>query len=153
MNQNDFYLSDAIEIIEEVLSNGGEFRIYPRGVSMLPLIVQGRDSVVLKRNSEIPAKKNDIAFYRRRNGQFVLHRVMKIERDGTYTMCGDHQLSLERGIESSQIIAYVSELYRKDKKVKLHSLRYSVYLLFWNRLLFRRLILGLVRRLPKRKKK
>ena len=152
MKQSDFYLSDAIEVIEEVLATGGEFRMYPRGTSMLPLIVQGRDSVVLKRNKEIPARKNDIAFYRRTNGQFVLHRVMKIEKDGTYTMCGDHQLTLERGIEAEQIIAYVSALYKDQRKVNLHSFRHSLYLLFWNRLLLRRLVLGVVRRLSKIKK-
>ena len=99
MNNSEFYLADAIEVIEEVLASGGEFRMYPKGTSMLPLIVQTRDSVVLKRNFEDGAKKHDIAFYRRRNGQFVLHRVMDICDDGTYTMCGDNQTELEKGIE------------------------------------------------------
>ena len=77
MNNGEFYLADAIDVIETVMESGGEFRMYPRGTSMLPLIVQNRDSVVLKRNFEDAAKKHDIAFYRRDNGQFVLHRVMK----------------------------------------------------------------------------
>ena len=52
---HEFYLTDAIEVIEEVLSSGGEFRMFPKGTSMLPLLVQGRDSVVLFRreNGEI----------------------------------------------------------------------------------------------------
>ena len=74
MNNGEFFLADAIEVIEEILNAGGEFRMYPKGTSMLPLIVQGRDSVVLKKRIESPQsplKKNDIAFYRRSNGQFV----------------------------------------------------------------------------------
>ena len=57
MNNSEFYLADAIEVIEDVLASGGEFRMYPKGTSMLPLIVQTRDSVVLKRNFEDGAKK------------------------------------------------------------------------------------------------
>ena len=129
MNNGEFFLADAIDVIDEILSGGGEFRMYPKGTSMLPLIVQGRDSVVLKRNNDIPARKHDIAFYRRTSGQFVLHRVMAIEKDGTYTMCGDNQFDLEKGITSQQIIGYVSCLYKGEKKRS--ALSYKLYVFFW----------------------
>jgi len=133
LNNNDFCLADAIDAIEEVLASGASFRIYPTGVSMLPLLVQGRDSVVLTRNADIPAKKHDIAFYRRKDGHFVLHRVMKIEADGTYTMCGDNQLVLEKGIAPEQIIARVSEVCRKDKDIDLDGVGYRLYVLLWTK--------------------
>ena len=139
MNNGEFYLADAIDVIEEVLASGGEFRMFPRGTSMLPLIVQARDSVVLKRNFDHAAKKHDIAFYRRKNGQFVLHRVMKICDDGSYIMCGDNQLELERGIEREQIIAYVSGLYRKDKAVNMDGFRYRSYVWVWCKMPLRKL--------------
>lgn len=136
---NQFYLADAIDVIEEVLASGGEFRIYPRGTSMLPLIVQERDSVVLKRCFTVPAKRHDIAFYRRKNGQFVLHRVMKICKDGTYVMCGDNQTELEVGIEPSQIIAYTAKIYRKDKQVNLDGAGYTAYVFFWTKMPIRKM--------------
>ena len=105
--------------------------MYPKGTSMLPLIVQGRDSVVLKRNKEKAAKKYDIAFYRRSNGQFVLHRVMKIEKDGSYTMCGDNQTVLEKGIREEQIIGYVSSLYKGDAMRNMRSFTYRCYVFFY----------------------
>jgi len=138
LNNGEFYLADAIEVIEEVLASGGDFRMYPKGTSMLPLIVQTRDSVVLTRGLDIPAKKHDIAFYRRKNGQFVLHRVMEICDDGTYTMCGDNQTDLERGIEKEQIIAYVSGLYRKEKAVKMDGFLYLCYVFFWSKMPIRK---------------
>ena len=128
---NEFYLEDAIDVIEEVLASGGVFKMNPKGISMLPLIVQGRDSVVLRRDENRAYKRNDILFYRRDNGQFVLHRLMKIEDDGTYTMCGDNQIYLEKGIRRDQIIAHVEELYRKGKHVNYRGLRYRAYLLIW----------------------
>ncbi len=134
MNNGEFYLSDAIEAIEEVLTSGGEFHLYPKGTSMLPLLVQNRDSVILRKNTRTPARKHDIAFYRRKNGQFVLHRVMNIESDGTYTMCGDNQTALEKGIKKEQIIAYVSAIYRKGKKLKMESGWYVFYLFWWTKM-------------------
>ena len=144
-NTGDFYLADAIDVIEEILASGGEFRMYPRGTSMLPLIVQGEDSVVLKRNTEIPARKHDIAFYRRPSGQFVLHRVMKIDKDGTYVMCGDNQYVLEKAVKKEAVIGYVSEIYKGDKPVGLRSLKYRAYVFFWSKIPIRRLV-----RLPRR---
>ncbi len=145
MNNEELYLSEVIDVIEEVLSSGGEFRLFPKGTSMLPLLVQGKDSVVLKRNEGIPAKKHDIAFYRRTNGQFVLHRVMKICKDGSYTMCGDNQYKMEPSVMPNQIIGYVSEIYKGDKPLRFRSLRYRIYVFFWTFMPYRRMI-----RFPKR---
>lgn len=140
MNNGEFYLADAIDVIEEVLASGGDFRLCPKGTSMLPLIVQGRDSVVLARSTEkLPARKHDIAFYRRDNGQFVLHRVMKINKDGTYTMCGDNQCVLEKGVRKESIIAYVSRLYRGEREIRVReSFGYSVYVFLWTKMPLRK---------------
>lgn len=153
MNNQDVYLSEAIDVIEEILNGGGEFQMYPRGISMLPLIVQERDSVVLKKRSGPPARKWDIAFYRRENGQFVLHRVMKVCQDGTYVMCGDNQISFEKNVLPEQIIGYVDQLYRKGKKVSFRSLRYKVYVFFWTFMPYRCAIKGFKKILRLIKKK
>jgi len=139
LNNQEFYLADAIDVIEEVLANGGEFRLYPKGMSMRPLIVQGRDSVVLKRNFDVPAKKHDIAFYRRGDGSFVLHRVMKITKDSKYTMCGDNQYSFEEGIDASSIIAYVSDVYRGERRISVRSFKYRAYVFFWTKMPVRKI--------------
>ena len=149
MNNSEFFLADAIDVIEEVLASGGDFRIYPKGTSMLPLLVQSRDSVVLKRREDIPAKKHDIAFYRRKNGQFVLHRVMRMCSDGTYIMCGDNQTFLEKGIEATQIIAYVSEIYRKEKKIDIGGFWYSLYVFFWTKMPLRKAVIFTKRAIAK----
>lgn len=145
MSSNEIYLDDAIEVIEEVLASGGEFKMYPKGISMLPLIKQGVDSVVLIRDKDAQLKRHDIAFYKRDNGQFVLHRIMSCETDGTYTMCGDNQTFLETGIRSDQIIARVARLYKKEKLVRFDGLRYKIYLSIWCSMRIR-----LFLRLPKR---
>ena len=133
---NGFYLEEAIDIIEEILASGGTLRIYPRGTSMLPFIVEGRDSVELRAYDREP-RKNDIAFYKRDNGQFVLHRIVRTGNDGIYTMCGDNQTALEKGIREDQIIAFAETVYRKNRVINDKNFRYRVYLFFWGIMPFR----------------
>lgn len=109
---------------------------------MLPLIVQGRDSVSLVGAEEL--KPGDIAFYQRKNGDYILHRVIEIN-NGTYTMCGDNQLSPEYGIKPEQIIARVKYLTRKGKKITPDRLSYKLYLLLWKSFFIRRVYFRLRR--------
>ena len=131
MNNGEVYLADAIGIIEEVLDSGGEFLLSPKGTSMLPLLVQGKDRVVLKKYGEKTPQKYDIAFYRRENGAFVLHRIMKISADGSLVMCGDNQTVLEKDILPTQLIGYVSLIHKEDRTISPDAFRYRCYVRFW----------------------
>lgn len=140
--QGLFRLADYAGTIREVMDSGGEFTLYPRGTSMLPLIVQGRDSVTLVKAEEFRA--GDIAFYQRENGQYVLHRIIG-ERDGTFTMCGDNQLAPEYGVKPEQIIAKAAYITRKGSKITPRSLPYRLYVLLWRSLFIRRVYFKLRR--------
>ncbi len=139
LNKKEYGLADSIDVITEVLESGGEFKIYPRGKSMLPLIVEGEDSVVLVKQ-EGKLKRNDIAFYRRDDGRFVLHRVAKVCRDGSYVMCGDNQTVLECGITDRQVIGVMRELYKKEKLFDTHTFSHKLYLALWCRIPLRKLL-------------
>ena len=93
---NKIELSELWPVIEEVILSGGEFHFTPYGTSMLPLIRPGQDSVVFVLPDEL--KKTDIVLYKRRDGSFILHRIMLIQKDN-YIMCGDNQNYLERDIK------------------------------------------------------
>ena len=109
---------------EPVISSGGEFRLFHKGTSMRPLLRQGIDSVILVAPTDI--KKNDILLYRRANGQFVMHRAVKIKKD-EYIMCGDNQRWLERGITRENILAKVKGIYRDDTYFELDNKKYKRY--------------------------
>lgn len=92
-----------------IIEGGGVFTLKPRGSSMRPTIIPGRDSVsivALKGR----AQKYDILFYKRPDGQFVLHRVAAVLPD-SYTLCGDHQVDLETGVKEDWVIGVVSEIH------------------------------------------
>ncbi len=116
-------------LIRERLAAGQSVRIYPRGISMLPMLVEDRDSVVL---SPLPEKlkKYDLPLYQRANGQFVLHRIVKAE--DTYTCIGDNQVYLEAGLAHEQMIAVVSSFNRNGREYKVTDLAYRLYCVFWH---------------------
>lgn len=102
-------------IIREKLSQGAQVTILPKGTSMLPLIRQGQDEVILKAPKG-RLKKYDIPFYKRQNSQFVLHRIVKVKKD-SYVLCGDNQTDREYGITDDMIIAVVCGIKRDGKVI------------------------------------
>lgn len=137
---NSFKIEDVIPILSEVIGSGGEFELYPRGTSMLPLIREGRDSVIL--TSPDSPDAGDIVLYRREGGQYVLHRI--VGRDGElFTMCGDNQTKIERGIAVGQIIAKAKLLKRDGRIVDCESAEYRKWVKKWLNMTYRRV--GLLR--------
>lgn len=140
--QERFSLSEHIGLIREVLESGGQFTLFPRGTSMLPLIVEGRDSVTLTGSDSYCC--GDIAFYQRADGSFILHRIVG-EKDGLFIMCGDNQLQREYGISPAQIIGKADSLTRKGRKISCGCLSYRLYCLMWRSFFLRRVYFRLRR--------
>lgn len=156
MQNNAFSMKELVPLMQEVIGEGGEFRLFPRGTSMLPLLREGRDSVILVAPAVL--KKRDICLYRRQDGTYVLHRLIKWDKAGGPVFCGDNQTALEYGVPSESVVAVVSAYYRGDKRIEVSAFSYRLYS-FWHcvfplrrlRFLPRR-TWGLLRRLVKRKK-
>ena len=113
------------------------------GGSMNPFLIQGRDTVYLSR-LERPARRGDILLYQRDNGKYILHRVWRVEKDGTLTIVGDAQTQLERGIRQDQIIAVVTAVIRKGQRMAPGSFWWEFFEKVWIRMVPLR---GLVRRI------
>ena len=118
-------LETLFPVIQEVLSEGKSFTFAPKGVSMLPLIRQGEDSVTISPANHA-LKLYDVPLYRRKNGQFVLHRVVGL-KNGKYVMCGDNQHEYEYGIDHSSIIGVMSEIIKPDKTISVNDKDYIQY--------------------------
>ena len=143
------YISEYDSLIREVLASGGEFRLYPRGTSMLPLLRQGIDSVAL-RSMDRPPRKFDILFYQRQDGSYVLHRVKDVTPDGLI-LWGDNHTMLEYGVSEDMIIGYAARVFRGGKELDCQSLRYRVYLWLWQFKAIRSLVLPFAYHLRKEK--
>lgn len=129
MNNQKVSFEELFPLMEEKMKNGESFSFLAFGDSMLPFLKNGKDLVTLSPVTKT-IRKNDVIFYRRENGQFVLHRVIKTLPGGKLWLCGDNQLYIERGISSEQVIAVLTGVVRNGKNVSLSSFSYRLYLVF-----------------------
>jgi len=137
LHERELPLEQMMPLIKERLSEGGSIKISPKGISMLPMLRQGKDSVVL---SPLPGRLNkyDLPLYQRNDGKYILHRIIRV--DNNYTCMGDNQLSAER-VEHSQLIAYVTAFYRGEKLYSVKNPVYRFYCLVWcNNIKLRRFV-------------
>lgn len=145
INKKKISLQEIYPIIKEKLQSGGTVQLPITGTSMNPLLYWGRDSVELTKCEN--AKKYDIIFYRRDNGQFVLHRVVGKNKDG-YILCGDNQVKKEYGIQDKHIIAVVKSITRNGKTFSVDKSIYMLYVKLWTLILpFRNIILVPIRKI------
>ena len=123
---SEFSMEELVPLITEVIGEGGEFRLFPKGTSMRPLIRQGIDAVALVSLDRKP-KKGDVLLYQRENGQYVLHRLMRVEKDGSLCFCGDNQRLLEHGLAREQVVAVVAAFFRGDKRLEASGVLMRLY--------------------------
>ena len=119
-------LCEIENFVEEILSAGGSFSFMPKGISMLPLIREGKDSVIISPAPE-KLKKYDIILYKRNNGKYVLHRIVKV-KNGVYTLCGDNQIANEHNITKDMVLGYVTAIIRDGETIKNDNKKYKKYL-------------------------
>lgn len=128
-NERQVRLEQLMPLIREQLAEGKRIKFSPRGTSMLPMLREGLDSVIL---SPLPAKlkKYDLPLYQRENGQYVLHRIVKTGE--TYTCVGDNQFALEQGLRHEQMIGLVTAFCRGEKEILVTALGYRIYCRAWH---------------------
>lgn len=146
-------LDDVMPDIKERLAKGQSVRLYPKGISMLPMLRQGIDSVVLS-SVHGKLKKYDLPLYQRPDGQYVLHRIVGFGQNYTYVCIGDNQFQYEKGVRHRRVIAVVTGYYRDEEYRSVKSFRYKCYCRFWHwtrrpRHFFRWLYYGIRSRIKK----
>lgn len=117
-------------LLMEKLRNGGEVIITVKGRSMLPMLRDGRDKVCLTGLSEEGLKKYDIPLFIRRNGCFILHRVVALNDKG-YVIVGDNQSVLESPVLPGQVLGIVSGFWRDGKYIPCNNFWYRIYSTLW----------------------
>ena len=122
-------MENIAQVIAERVNAGQSVELPPRGISMLPLLREGRDSVILSPKPE-HLEKYDIPLYQRESGGYVLHRIVG-ERDGAYVLVGDNQYAKEYGIKDEQIIAVVSAIRRGGRLFDVKHPLYLTYVYLW----------------------
>lgn len=145
LNKKVIPLEEMMPLIEEHLSRGKSVRITPKGISMLPMLREKSDSVVLSPKPE-KIKKYDLPLYKRDDDKYILHRV--VSKKEPFCCVGDNQFEIEFGVRYDQIIAVVTSFNRGDKEYSVNDFSYKFYCRFWHYSRpFRRVWRGVKRRL------
>ena len=114
---------------EEQLAQNGKLIYTNKGDSMMPLIKQDRDLLIIE-----PAigrlKKYDVPLYKRDSGQYVLHRILKVLEDD-YVICGDNRWVKEYGIQDRHIIGVLTAVVRDGKEISVNNWKYKLYVHLW----------------------
>lgn len=100
--------------LEESLKENGIYVTVTKGNSMNPMLVEGRDRVVII-PPEFPLKKYDVPVYRKL-GHYTMHRIVKVTKKG-YIICGDNRADLERDVMQSDIVGMLEGFYQGDKYI------------------------------------
>ena len=126
---------------QRVLEKNGVLSFTPGGISMWPIISNRADTVIIKTTQGI-LKKYDVAFYERKSGQVVLHRVLKVNQN-TYDMCGDSQTAVEKGVPFEAVFGVMEGYYKGGKYIDCNkNIMYKFVVRLWSfSIFFRRCIL------------
>jgi hypothetical protein len=121
-------MAELAELLLLQMENGGRARLTVTGGSMLPMLHPHRDAVelVIPRNAP---EKGDIILYRRENGAYVLHRIIRVCEDG-YLCSGDNQVMREP-VKPEQVLAVADGYIRKGKSCTMDKPGYRLYKGFW----------------------
>jgi hypothetical protein len=109
--------------IEQVLQETGVYIGPTVGTSMLPMLKNRRDTIVVKAKSE-RLKPLDVALYIR-GGKYILHRVLSVTDTG-YIIRGDN-CYCDEIVPEETVIGVLTEFFRKKKHYLCSDKKYLKY--------------------------
>ena len=108
--------------IEDIIEKEGYYISTSVGNSMLPFLRERKDTIVIQKRAQY--KKFDVVLYKRK-GNYVLHRIIKVLPE-TFHIRGDN-CYYDEYVKHNDIIGVMVECYRGEKKVKLNTIAYKIY--------------------------
>ena len=116
-------MSSNVKSIEQVLRETGVYVGPTAGASMLPMLKNRRDTIVVKAKPE-RLKPLDVALYMRGN-QYILHRVLEVSDTG-YIIRGDN-CYFDEIVPEETVIGVLTEFFRKNKHYYCTDKKYLAY--------------------------
>ena len=122
-------MSDLVTSFEEELAKHGMLIYRNRGVSMMPMLRQDRDLMVIEPCAEGRCRKYDVVLYKR-NDQYILHRILKVLPEG-YMICGDHNWKKDPIVREEQILGRMVSFVRDGREISVKNPMYQCYVHLW----------------------
>ena len=116
---------------EEYLAQNGSMTYTNVGISMLPLLRQGKDLFILEKKGPERCRVGDVVLYRA-GEKYVLHRIVEV-REKDYVILGDNCVRREFGITDDDVIAVMTGFVRGGKEHSVTDFGYRLYSALWLR--------------------
>ena len=113
---------------EEELERHGSIVFTNKGDSMLPLLREDRDLLVIEKKGPERCKKYDVVLFKR-GEKYVLHRILRV-REGDYYIAGDNRRKGEF-VREEQILGILTQVVRDGKVVRPGDPGYECYVHLW----------------------
>ena len=104
---------EYVSVLKQLTDDGREVSMRIAGNSMAPFLIHERDTIFF-RKPEAKLKKGDMVFFKRRNGQYIMHRIHHVKPDGYYIV-GDAQCMIEGPVAGGTDICGCDESHKKGK--------------------------------------
>ncbi len=119
---------------EEELRRSGRLVYTNVGWSMSPLLREGRDVMVIEPCDPRSLKPYEAVLFRRPGvqgrGAYVLHRILKRLKDGSYWIVGDN-CTCGEFVMPEQILGRLTAVQRNGKLVQFEDWKYRAYVYLW----------------------
>ena len=125
--------NEIFPVIQELLKDGKTVRLPVTGTSMHPFLMEDRDSVELSTSLFSEVKSGNIVLILRKNGQYILHRVIT-KTDNCFYIVGDAQQEIEGPLYPNQLIAVVTSVWKKKKHIQCSNLWWKTLSYVWLKL-------------------
>ncbi len=132
MQQKDIKNIDKFDLMK-IMFTAQDHEVIPllvTGGSMQPFLLNRETVVHLVRDAAYRPKRGDIILYWREDGVWVLHRAIRVRKNGEVKTNGDSQNWTEV-IQSSQIVAHVTYFVRKGKTISVEDRGYRFLVSVW----------------------
>lgn len=116
--------------VEQLIRDGHSVQIHPEGYSMYPMLVPGRDEAVIARADTAKLRRGDVILYRRESGRLVLHRIVRRDAHGFYTV-GDNRTDVEGPLAEEQVRGLLVAFVRKGKRIAASNPLYAALSRLW----------------------
>lgn len=122
-------MEELVPVLLLQLQRGDRASLQVTGNSMAPMLHHRKDTVFLE-SVKAPLKKGDLILYRRDNGKYVLHRIVRVRHEGAFVCSGDHQWEPEE-VFAHQVLAVVTDFVRDGKAYTNQHRGYRLYVWCW----------------------
>ena len=107
--------AENTKTFEEIIVNDGELFFTNEGCSMLPLIHAKKDILhIVKLDKEL--ELGDVVLYSDKPHHYVLHRIIKIKKDGRLICAGDNNYWKDKPIVKEMVFGRLKEVTYPDGK-------------------------------------